>query len=75
MARLINPGKEKVLSKGRVNAGVQRAYESALLLLIRRMHRDTVREIIAHYKAAAPELAQDRNPVAALNDILKSLRK
>lgn len=75
MGRLINTGREKILSKGRVNSGVQMAYAKALRILIRRMHRDVEREISAYYSRAAADLAQDRSPVAAINATLKKLRK
>lgn len=62
MVALRSPGKAKTLSAGRVNAGVAAQYDKRLRLLIRRMHRDTLRTIQAHYRRAEPELAQDNAP-------------
>lgn len=75
MAALRSPGKAKTLPAGRVNAGVAARYDYRLRLLISRMHRDTLREIQAHYRRAEPELAQDANPVTSLKIILGKLRK
>ena len=75
MAVLRSPGKAKTLPAGRVNAGVAAQYDKRLRLLIRRMHRDTLRTIQAHYRRAEPELAQDSNPVTALKVVLAKLRK
>ena len=62
MAVLRSPGKAVPLPLGRVNAGVAARYNQRLHLLIRRMHRDTLRTIKAHYRRAEPELAQDEAP-------------
>lgn len=62
MVALHSPGKAKTLPTGRVNAGVAAQYDKRLRLLIRRMHRDTLRTIQAHYRRAEPELAQDNAP-------------
>lgn len=75
MAVLRSPGKAVRLPLGRVNAGVAARYNQRLRLLIRRMHRDTMRTVKAHYRRAKPELAQDENPVTALDAALKKLRK
>ncbi|MCX5614430.1 phage minor head protein [Bombella saccharophila] len=74
MAKLRAPGKPVRLAKGRVNAGVGAAYYERICLLIKRMHRDTLRTIQVHYRRAEPELAQDANPVTSLRDVLRKLR-
>ena len=75
MAVLRSPGKAVTLPLGRVNAGVAARYNQRLRLLIRRMHRDTMQTVKTYYRRAEPELAQDENPVTALDAVLKKLRK
>lgn len=75
MVMLRSPGQAQTLPAGRVNAGVAARYNYRLRLLIRRMHKDTLRMVLAHYRRAETELAQDANPVTALKIILIKLRK
>lgn len=74
MARLIAPGRAKRLGKGRVNAGLEAAYRKHLIVLIRRMHRDTLQTVRAHYRRAEPDIALDANPLTALRTALTRLR-
>lgn len=75
MAVLRSPGKAITLPLGRTNAGVAASYDRKLRILIRRMHRDTVQTVRTYYRRAEPELAQDENPVTALDIILGKLKK
>ncbi|MXV65893.1 hypothetical protein GS537_06650 [Saccharibacter sp. EH60] len=74
MAQLIAPGRSIRLQKGRSNAGVAATYRKHLTVLIRRMHRDTLQTIRAHYRRAEPEIALDANPLTALQDALEQLQ-
>lgn len=75
MAKLRSLGKTQTLPAGRVNAGISARHNQRLRLIIRRMHRDTLRTIQTHYRRAEPELAQDQAPITALKVILIKLRK
>ncbi|MCX5617021.1 phage minor head protein, partial [Bombella sp. TMW 2.2559] len=75
MAALRSPGKAITLPLGRTNAGIAAWYEKKLRILIRRMHRDTIQTVRTYYRRAEPELAQDENPVTALDIILEKLKK
>lgn len=62
MATLRSPGKAQTLPAKGINAGVAARYNQKMRLLIRRMHRDTLQTVKAHYRQAEPELAQDNAP-------------
>lgn len=52
----------KRVRAGRANAGVEAAYRKRLLALIRAMNKDVIAEVTKHYRAAAPQIANDAAP-------------